>query len=383
MAVVKPAPVQTETQTADAPICMVSTRVLRIVPDQPPIGDAQQKLVEAVEFLVVRVEAEDGCIGWGFNWNYTQGTRAVKVMVDEVYAPVMIGRSALRRKELLGDLSMKTHFIGRVGVALVGLCAIELALWDIACKRQGLPLWKVLGASGEPVKAYNTDGGWLTLSTDDLVKGMGRLVDRGFDRVKMKIGLSDPREDIARVKAVRRAIGDDVGLMIDVNTCWDLKTALEWAPKFEPFKIDWLEEPLHPFDIAGHARLAEAIDIPIAVGETVYTQYAFREFLERKAAGILQADVTKLSGIDEWLEVARLAKEYNVPVIPHTNVQQKVHVQLAASCEQVPMIECCYESLEWIWEEPITVREGHYTLPQAPGVGLEFRKDVLEDYRIA
>lgn len=361
----------------------VDTYVLSIPPQQRTIGDAQQKRVDAVEFVLVRLDTDHGLVGWGFNWNYTKGTRAVKVMIDDAYAPVLLGRDPADRLRIGRDLLYQTHFIGRLGVARVGVSAINLALWDLHCKQLGLPLWKALGGVKDRVRAYHTDGGWLTMSREELVEDMTRLVARGFDRVKMKIGLPDPREDVARVKAVRKAIGDTVGLAVDVNTSWDLKTALRWGPKLEAFRLDWLEEPLAPFDVRGHARLAKALRVPIAVGETIYTAELFREFLEQGAVEIVQADVTKLSGIDEWLEVAALAKTFHAPVIPHTNVQQKVHVQLAAATPHVPMVEFCYESLADIWKEPLTVTDGYYSLPQEPGVGCEMKPQILERYRVA
>ena len=379
----RPAPGRTASSSGGMKITKVETFLLSIPPQQRAISDAQQKRVDAVEFIVVRLETHQGLIGWGFNWNYTKGTRAVKVMIDEVYAPVLVGRDPERRKELCAELLLATHFIGRVGVALVGVSAIEIALWDLHCKRLGLPLWKVLGPVRDRVKAYNTDGGWLSCSEKELVADMERLVARGFDLVKMKIGLPDPREDYARVKAVRKAIGEDVGLAVDVNTCWDLNTAMYWGKKLEEFRLDWLEEPLHPFDVRGHARLAAALTVPIAVGETIYTTEMFRNFLEQDAAEIVQADVTKLSGIDEWLEVASLAAAYRVPVIPHTNVQQKIHVQLAAATRHVPMVEFCYESLAEIWKEPLRVAGGYYSLPTAPGVGCELDAAVLKKFRVA
>jgi len=360
----------------------VETFLVRVPPQQRTISDAQTR-VEAVEFVFVRLETDHGITGWGFNWNYTRGTRAVQVMIDEIYGPALIGQDPARRQALCRELLHRTHFIGRVGVALVGVCAIELALWDLYCKQLGKPLWQVLGPVRDRVKAYNTDGGWLSLTTDDLVEDMQRLVARGFDTVKMKIGLPRPEEDYERVEAVRRAIGDRVGLLVDVNTCWDLKTAQVWGRKLEVFNLGWLEEPLHPFDVLGHERLAASLSVPIAVGETIYAFEMFREYLERKAVGVVQADATKLSGIDEWLRVADLAAAHQVPVVPHTNVQQKVHVQLAAATPHVPMVEFCYESLADIWKEPLTVKDGYYSLPQEPGVGCEPDPAFLKTYRMA
>ena len=362
------------------------TRVETVLVDVPlgqrTITDSQSSC-SSVEFVQVKVETDAGVTGYGFNWNYSRGMRAVKTMIDDCYGPAVVGRPALERHALMKAMHSTTHFIGRVGVARVGLAAMNLALWDIQLKLEGLPLWRHLGPCKQKVKAYNTDGGWLTWSTEELITAMKRLIDRGFDAVKMKLGRPDPREDLERVKAVRKAIGDSIKLMVDVNTVWDLKTAIVWGRRLEQFDISWLEEPMHPFDVRAHAELAKALDVPIAVGETIYTLHDFREYVDQKAVDIIQADVTKLSGIEEWLDVAALGRAYGLSVIPHTNVQHNVHAQLAAATENSPLVECCYESLFDIWENPIRVVDGHYTLPEAPGAGGRLTDAVLAKHRVA
>lgn len=362
-------------------IVNVDSYLLRIPLRQRTITDSQSR-VEAVEFIQVRLDTDEGISGWGFNWNYTRGMRAVQVIVEDTYAPVLVGSDPLRHQALLRQLYLQNHFIGRVGITRVGLCAVSMALWDIRLKLAGMPLWRYLGASREKVKAYNTDGGWLDWSVDDLIRDMSRLVERGFDAVKMKIGLPNPREDYERVKAVRKALGPDIKLMVDANTVWDLKTARVWGRRLEEFDISWLEEPLHPFDKRGHAELAKSIHIPIAVGETIYTKYDFRDYIEMGGVDIVQADCTKLMGIDEWLDVAALARSYNLEVAPHTNVQQKLHVQLAAATENASMVEYCYESLNDIWEDPVTVKDGYYSLPHEPGLGCKLTDRVLTEFRV-
>lgn len=359
----------------------VETYLLDVPLKQRTITDSQSRL-DSVEFVAVRIDTDEGISGWGFNWNYTKGLRAVQCMIDENYAPRLVGRDPLMRKEIVRDLYYTNHFIGRVGAARVGLCAVELALWDIQLKIAGMPLWKYLGPVRTKVKAYSTDGGWLDWTVQELIDDMKALIDRGFDAVKMKLGRPNPREDYERVKAVRKAIGDHVKLMTDVNTVWDLKTAMVWGRRLEEFDVYWLEEPMHPFDKKAHAELAKALDLPIAVGETIYTKYDFRDYIEMGAVDIVQADATKLLGIDEWLQVAALAAAYNLEVVPHTNVQQKLHVQLAAATPNVPMVENCYESLNDIWEEPVRVVDGYYTLPEEPGLGCKLRDEILERHRI-
>ncbi|KRG11973.1 hypothetical protein ACA29_12835 [Lederbergia galactosidilytica] len=229
-------------------ITNVETYLLDIPLKQRAITDSQTRL-ESVEFVAVRLDTDEGINGWGFNWNYTKGTRAVQAIIDDTYAPKLIGKDPLMYKTVLRELHYTNHFIGQVGITRVALCAVELAFWDIKLKVANLPLWKYLGPMKDKVKAYNTDGGWLQVTTDELIKDMTALVERGYDAVKMKLGLPDPREDFKRVRAVRKAIGDDIKLMVDVNTVWDLKTSKVWGRKLEELDVYWLEEPMNPFDI--------------------------------------------------------------------------------------------------------------------------------------
>ena len=367
-------------------ITKVTTTLLRVPLKQRTITDSQST-VDAVEFLQVRVDADGGdgsggITGFGMNWSYTTGLHAAQVMVDENYAPLLNGQDPFFRRELVRRMFFSNHFVGRVGAARVGIAAVEFALWDIACKAADLPLWRYLGPCRDKVKAYSTDGGWLSWSADDLVRDAQRLVARGFDAVKIKLGRPDPREDWERVGAVREAVGARVKIMTDVNCAWNLATARYWGAKLADHDVFWLEEPMMPEDVKAHAELARSIAVPIAVGETIYTKHAFRDYVESGAARYVQADATKLLGIDEWLEVAALASCYGVPVVPHTNVQQKLHVQLAAATPGVIMVESCYESIEDIWEEPIRVKDGFYGLPEEPGVGLKLRDEVVKAHRI-
>jgi L-alanine-DL-glutamate epimerase-like enolase superfamily enzyme len=210
-----------------------------------------------------------------------------------------------------------------------------------------------------------------------------RLCERGFDAIKIKLGRPDPREDLRRLAAVRKAVGPGIDIMTDVNCAWNLATARQYGSCLQDHDVRWLEEPMPPEDVAAHASLARAIATPIAVGETIYTREAFRDYIAAGAVHYVQADATKLLGIDEWLQVAAIAAAHSLPVVPHTNVQQKLHVQLAAATPNCVLVENCYESLNDLWEEPIGVVDGCYELPQAPGVGLQIRAAAIAEHRIA
>ncbi|MBL8726106.1 MAG: mandelate racemase/muconate lactonizing enzyme family protein [Planctomycetes bacterium] len=362
-------------------ITHVDTALLRVPLQQRTITDSQSTVTH-VEFLQVVLRTDQGLTGYGMNWSYTPGLRTAQVAVQENYAPVLLGKDPVFRKQLVRECFFTNHFIGRVGATRVGLAAVEYALWDLACKQANLPLWRYLGACRDRVKAYSTDGGWLSWSESDLVRDCVALVERGFDAVKVKLGRPDPREDLRRIAAVRKAVGPGIDIMTDVNCAWTLATGKQYGSRLHEFDVKWLEEPMKPEDVTMHAELARAIQTPIAVGETLFTREAFRDYIAAGAVHYVQADATKLLGIDEWLEVAALAASYNLPVVPHTNVQHKLHVQLAAATPNCIMVENCYESLHDLWEEPIGVVDGHYQMPEQPGVGLQIRAAAIAAHRI-
>src|SRR6188768_1956708 len=150
-------------------IIAVDSMLLRVPLKQRVITDSQS-VVKDVDFLQVKIQTDDGVTGWGMNWSYTPGLHAAQVCVTENYVPLLIGQDPFMRKELMRRCYFSNHFVGRVGASQVGLCALEFALWDIACKTANMPLWRYLGPCREKVKADSTDGGWLNASVDELVK---------------------------------------------------------------------------------------------------------------------------------------------------------------------------------------------------------------------
>ena len=161
-------------------ITKVETAFLRVPLGQRQINDSQTR-VEAVEFLTVRLHTDAGIVGVGTNWSYTPGLRAAQVMVEENYAPVLIGKDTTMRKDIVEELFLTNHFVGRVGASRVGIAAVEFALWDVQCKRAGMPLWHYLGAARDKVLAYSTDGGWLDWSVEDLVRRAAHARARTWD----------------------------------------------------------------------------------------------------------------------------------------------------------------------------------------------------------
>ncbi|MBI2201056.1 MAG: mandelate racemase/muconate lactonizing enzyme family protein, partial [Armatimonadetes bacterium] len=256
-----------------------------------------------------RITTDDGISGTGYTGTHARGDDLIKTAIEQYYGPLLLGRDPAHVRQIWQDLYMgPLRWIGRSGISQMAQAAIDIALWDLIAKSQDKPLWQVLGAAKTgPIPTYNTDAGWLNWTEVELVSDMLRLVDQGWRAIKMKVGMPSQQEDVRRVAAVRAALGDEIELMVDANTVWDLNTAITTARLLERFGLKWLEEPLHPDDISGHARLARASNIPLAVGESIYSKYLFREYMAQGAVGYVQVDATRVGGITEWLEVASTA----------------------------------------------------------------------------
>ncbi len=244
----------------------------------------------------------------------------------------------------------------------MALAMVDIALWDLAAQRAEVPLWRMLGGTSDAIEAYNTDGGWLNLSERDLVRDLQSLVDQGWRRVKIKVGKSDWREDAGRVRAVRRAIGDDVTLMCDANQRWDLATASRMLPVLEEVRMDWVEEPLHADDLDGHARLQRATSLDIAAGESIYSYQQFTGFIAADAFRVVQVDATRVGGVTEWLQVAS-------------------HAAARALSESPALVEFIPWTREAFVERSI-VREGYVERPHAPGASTAIDPTARERWQI-
>lgn len=332
----------------------------------------------------VIISTDESITGTGYTSTLSHGDHAIKEVLDALYAPKLIGADPLCHQRIWRELYWSdAHWIGRLGITQMALAAVDLALWDIKAKAFGVPLWKLVGGHKDGcVPSYNTDAGWLNFDVARIVDEMKAIIDQGWRAVKMKVGLPDSREDYRRVAAVRKAIGDDIDLMIDVNQLWDLTTARTWAPRFEEFDIRWLEEPLDPDDVEGHACLSEATSIPIALGEHVYSRTVFRDYIERGIISYVQADVTRLGGITEWLAVAEIAMAHHVPVVPHHADMMRVHQHLGTGHPASPMIECI-PWLQDLFAEPADIRDGVFYVPDTPGASTTFDEAKFKEYRVA
>ena len=323
----------------------------------------------------VAIHTDAGLVGYGFSG--THAHRATDVMILDgmvkAFGPLLLGEDPLETLALWEMLHKHPPitWVGRAGITQLALGAIDIALWDLKAKKAGMPLWKLLGGSAKKrVEAYNTDGGWLNWSRKTLVADCKRMVEKeGYGALKIKVGGPDPEEDVARLAAVRKAVGSKIRIMTDANGHWNLPQAIQMVSQMKPYNVTWIEEPIYFDDVLGHQRLAASSDIPIALGEQIYTLHHFRDFIHAGAVHYVQPDVTRLGGITEFWQVADLAHAFRLPVVPHVGDMGQVHQHLCFAHAACQWLEFIPWLSEWM-EEPVRIQNGYYVAPKAPGAGM-------------
>jgi L-alanine-DL-glutamate epimerase-like enolase superfamily enzyme len=341
--------------------------------------DAIQSFV-AQETPIVRITCDDGATGTGYSYTIGTGGSSVVALLRDHLAPLLIGEDASEVERLWKKLFFRTHATAVGAITSLALAAIDTALWDLRCRRAGLPLWKMAGGAQRQVPTYTTEGGWLHLSRDEIVEQTLAARDAGFRGAKLKVGRPHVSEDTDRLEAVRAAVGDAFEIMTDANQGFTVSESLRRARAFGPFGLAWLEEPLPAEDLGGHAELARAAPMPIAVGESLYSLQHFREYLERDACSIVQVDCARIGGVTPWLKVAHLAESFGVAVCPHFLME--LHVSLAAAVPNGAWVEYIPQ-LDDVTSSRMTLRDGCAVPPGEPGLGIEWDFAAIERRAVA
>jgi L-alanine-DL-glutamate epimerase-like enolase superfamily enzyme len=328
--------------------------------------------------IVATVRSSDGAAGRGFSWTVRAGAQAVHAMVGSDCRRIAEGGPVA--PDAAWDRMWWQLRESGGGVTTLAMAAIDIGLWDMRAAAAGVSLVDLIGRQRDQVPGY-ASGVNRHLSLDELTEQVSRWLAAGHTRFKIKVGLPSLDEDVRRVAAVRRLIGPDRLLMVDANQLWDLPTARRAARELASLGIFWLEEPLPAEDFRAYARLRAAIDIPLAAGESLYTEAQFRDLLLAGAVDFVQPNVCRVGGITPFLRIARMARLFSVPVMPH--LLPDISAQLAMCLPLEGMIEDIdtgsFAALGALASSSgVVVSGGSFQADTAQGHGLDFATDALE-----
>jgi L-alanine-DL-glutamate epimerase-like enolase superfamily enzyme len=330
------------------------------------------------ETPIVRITDADGATGTGYSYTIGTGGPSVMALLQRSLGPALIGRDAAMVEAIWRDLFFSTHATTVGAITSIALAAIDTALWDLRCRKAGLPLHVMAGGAKDRVPLYTTEGGWLHIETGALVEDAVRAKEAGFLGAKVKVG-RPVHEDVGRLEAVRDAVGPGFEIFTDANQAFAVDEAIRRARRYEACDIGWLEEPLPADDLGGHVRLSASTSLPIAVGESLYSVLHFREYLQAKACSIVQVDAARIGGITPWLKTAHLAESFNVAVCPHFLME--LHVGLCAAAPNARWVEYIPQ-LDTITTEGMRL-EGGFALPSSePGLGIAWDFDAIDRMRV-
>ena len=349
------------------------TQIVELPRDAGPMG-------ASALFVTLKVHTDDGIEGIGYaGFTSALMMKALRETLDALAGqtigsdPMMIEAIGARLLTLGGGGSPS-------GLVTRAVSAIDVALWDIRGKALGQPVYRLLGGFADRVPAYASGHLWRTYDLDMLAKTGPELVERGFRAMKFRLGAEDSdAKEIERMRVMREAIGDDIDLMVDINQGWDINTTLRIGRLMADYNLYWLEDPTHYQDYVGYARIADALDTPIATGEYHYGTVPFRHMLENRSLDIVMVDLLRVGGLTGFMKVAHMAEIYNLPVVSHLATEVLAHA-IAAAANGIYV-----EYMPWTFDlfttEPL-IEDGMIVLPQSPGLGVEFDEEKLTKYAV-
>lgn len=354
-------------------------------------------------FLFVQVETDEGITGWGEVTTYpgTVANRAVAAYINEI-GTLIVGQNPENIEAIWNKIFREMTYVGTRGATTAAVSGIDIALWDIRGKALGLPIYKLLGGAVRdriPLYCHPYD----PTSPESIVKATREIVDSGFKAFKLDPMLANLHVDhteyidgeispeaeanaIETLAAAREEAGPAIEIMIDAHAMYNVPTAIRLANKMAAYNIHWFEEPTPVESWKALQQVREHVKVPICVGERLHTRWEFVPIFENGLADYIMPDVTWTGGISELKKIATMAEAYYIPISPH-DASGPVNVMAGA---QVMMTVPNFYKLEvnrydlsgynMMIDEPLEIREGCLYVSERPGLGVNFRLDVLRQY---
>jgi L-alanine-DL-glutamate epimerase-like enolase superfamily enzyme len=348
------------------------------IPLPMALSDSTHGTILGFELVTVRVRDAEGAEGVGYTYTVGTGGAAVHALIARDLAPLLHGRDPGRIEALWQSMWWALHYGGRGGAQALAISAVDIALWDLRARRQGTPLWRLLGGFDPRVPCY-AGGIDLDFTLDALLHQTDANLARGFRAIKMKVGRPSLHEDVERVRAMRAQLGAGFPLMVDANMRWSADEAIRAARALRELDPVWLEEPTIPDDVPGHVRIVREGGLPVAAGENLHTLHEFRQLIVAGGVTFPEPDVTNCGGVTVFMKVCHLAEAFNLPVTSHGAHDLTVH--LLAAAPNRSYLESHGFGLDRFIAEPLRIEAGLAVAPERPGHGIELGWKGLEAVR--
>ena len=358
-------------------IIRLRTQIVHL-PIDPPILTAILGNIRSADCVLTFLDTDAGLTGEGLVMTINNRRLApIHAMIDSL-EDLVVGVEPRLGGSLNAQAWSSLNFLGYEGVSVIGLAALDNAMWDLRGKAAELNVSHLIGACRPAVPTYASGGLWLGSSIDELQREARGFVDRGFRAMKTRVGPTEPEKMVARVRAVREAVGPDIALMVDANQQMSVKQAIRIGRMMEELNLTWFEEPVICHDHAGEAQISAALDTPIASGETVYTHRGILQMLQARSADVLMPDLQRMGGPSEFLKAGHLCEAFHTPCASHLFPEMSLALLAALPggyyLEHMPWFEPIYR------ERIELDANGHAVVPDRPGWGFSFDPAAIRRY---
>lgn len=358
---------------------VLTIRELRLWPVIAPLAaplHTASGSIEQVPLLLLDLETEEGVTGRAYLFAFSPfALRTLSVLVRELGA--MLPGRALVPLEIEGALRAQFTLLGGArGLAGLALSGLDIAAWDALAVAHGLPLARLLGAQPRPIRAYNSLGMIPASAARDAAQ---QTVARGFRALKIKVGWPSLAEDLAVVRAVRGALPETIGLMVDFNQSLSAAEAIRRGRALQSEGVYWIEEPVRCDDFVSCAQVAAALDVPIQLGENLGSPPETASAIAHQASDYLMLDVQQIGGVTGWMHAAALAQAAGIEVSSHIFLEASAHLLAATPARHwLEYLDLAAPVLQ----EPVRVVDGFISAPERPGVGFAWNHEAVERYGV-